>query len=159
MCKGCGHKLDVPDPGPDDEPAPAGTHPLEFHPPPATEPPDEPLIAVDTSSKVDFDVVPPSNPPLVKPAEPPVPHPPPAERRAFGIAVDVLVGLLLAAGGAFLGEIVTQKGTAEVFGAATKQVPPVDLPVWIGCVLFPVLVYLLVANRGKSVGGRLRRRG
>jgi hypothetical protein len=71
-----------------------------------------------------------------------------------------LVGLVLAAGGAFLGEFATRKSTAAILreaGSAPKF-PPTDLLLWLGCVATPVLAYVLFARRGRSVGGWLRRR-
>jgi hypothetical protein len=78
----------------------------------------------------------------------------------LGLLVDAVVVLTLAGGGALFGEIVTRRATAAILedaGSAPKF-PPVDLLVWLACVAFPLLVYTLLGNRGKTIGGWLRRR-
>jgi hypothetical protein len=85
----------------------------------------------------------------------------PARRgRVLGLAADIAVGLVLAGGGALLGEFATGRGTGTILrdaGSAPKF-PPVDLLLWLGCVATPLLAYVLFANRGKSVGRWLSNR-
>lgn len=171
LCRGCGARLDVPDPGPDPAPDPLPDLQLESPPdppqPPTPAPPaEEPFFTPAVKSAIDLrmDAAPEMRPePKPKTPDPPPgaaqPATPasPADRKALGVAADVAMCVPLAAGGAFLGELATQKSTAEVFDGAAKQMPPVDLLVWAGCVVFPVLVYALLAGRGKSLGAWLRR--
>lgn len=179
LCKGCGHRLAVPDPTPEPEPEP-------FTEPPPSHPLHTPAGTVDLFPEADTPRKPGSPKEIPDPqdsvdlfpqpapeggAEPPAPvkrtgnvvavSPLPTKRgRALSLVADVTVGLLLAVLGMFLGEFATRKSTLDVLreaGSAPKF-PPVDLLLWLGCVATPVLAYVLFANRGKSVGAWLRRR-
>ena len=96
--------------------------------------------------------------PATKPSLAPAPLP--EGRRAIALAVDIAVGLALVGVGALLGEFAVRKSTAAILREAgtAPKFPPVDLLVWLACVAFPLLVMVLFANRGKTVGNWLRRR-
>jgi hypothetical protein len=122
---------------------------------------EEPPIFLSDEVKGELDLKPDRPPTGGKaPPPPPPPVPPPPGQRALWLAADVAVGLVLAALGAFLGEFATRKSTGAILreaGSAPKF-PPTDLLLWLGCVAMPVMAYVLLANRGKSLGGWLRRR-
>jgi hypothetical protein len=171
----------VPEPSPEPEP------PLEFFappPPPPVKPAakkpasppddvplfepdgfeeDEPLFEAETPD-IDFNAPPPKE--LRRPlSPPPPPSPPPAplkpagSRKALGIAVDVMVGLLLVAAGVFLGELLAKKGTREVFaGINGPKFPQPELLMWLGPPVLLLLLYTLLGSRGKSVGAWLKKR-
>lgn len=143
VCKGCGQRLIVPDPSADPEPEPEPLREAKVeHSPPMKE-----LLADPAPAPPPPEAAP--NPDLT-----PAAGPGPGNRRALGLAADGGVAVVLAAGGALLGELATRRSTAEVF----RRADPLELAAWAGCVAVPVLVYLLLANRGKSLGGWLRRR-
>jgi hypothetical protein len=75
------------------------------------------------------------------------------------IVVDVVVVLLLLALGAFLGEFLAGKSTAEVWRDAGSSVkfPPMDLLMWLSMPVVFLLAYGLLISRGQSLGARLRR--
>jgi hypothetical protein len=189
LCKGCGHRLVLPGPGewtsdPQDEPVedPApDTHASSEHRASAEAEEDDGDVRTGLWPELEDDprrrragkdpraVAPDdpqgtvnlSNPPAA--AASPISTIPatPTGRRGLGMAVDIAVGLGLAGIGALLGEVAVGKSSAVILreaGSAPKF-PPMDLLLWIGCVATPILVYLLLANRGKTVGGWLRRRG
>jgi hypothetical protein len=72
--------------------------------------------------------------------------------------VDVVVVLVLLAGGAFLGEMLAGKPTREVWQDAGSSVtfPPIDLLMWLAPPVLLALVYALLISRGKSLGSRFR---
>lgn len=165
LCKGCGHRLVPAEVGVEsgdelvveDEPAPpvAAPEPLEF-------------LSDEVRGDLDLRVehaapVPPAPTPPPPPSPAAVsPAPTPVEgRRALGLVVDIAVGLALAGGGALLGEFAVRKSSAIILqeSASAPKFPPIDLLLWLGCVATPLLVYVLLANRGKTVGGWLHRRG
>lgn len=182
LCKGCGQRLTVPDPTPDSDPEPFPEPPL--HPPttagtidlfpdtdelrkgaPARDVPD-PQDTVDLFPQPTAEPSPTgslakSAPPSKRQPATEAVSPVPAGRgRALGVAADVAAGVLLAGVGMLLGEFATGRGTGEILREAggAPKFPPVDLLLWVACVATPVLGYVLFANRGKSVGGWLRRR-
>lgn len=142
VCKGCGERLNVPDSSADPEPE--------------SEPPGAKVEAPPPTKELPADPASPSPPPEVvpNPEITPAAAPAPGNRRVLGLAADGAVALVLAGGGALLGELATRRSTAAVFRTAD----PLELAAWAGCVAVPVLVHLLLANRGKSLGGWLRRR-
>ncbi len=175
LCKGCGQRLIPAEVGVEsgdvlavenDEPTPKPPEvgrPVAALPEPA---PPEPLdllsdeIRGDLELKPDYAPAELAAPTKPSPAQEPAPTPAPQDRRALGVIVDVVVGLALAGGGVQLGEFAVRKSTATILqeaGSAPKF-PPTDLLLWIGSVATPLLVYALLANRGKTVGGWLRRR-
>jgi hypothetical protein len=141
VCKGCAQRLSVPDPTPDPEPV-SPPEAKDRAPAPA-----EGKLADADSTSPPAEVVP--RPELAS-AAPPTP----GDRRVLGLAADVAVALVLAAGGALLGELATRRSMADLI----RNADPLQLMVWAGCVAAPLLVYLLLANRGKSIGSWLRRR-
>ena len=173
LCKGCGQQLTVPEPSPEPEPPPLEffAPPQPVKPPPSPSPParpvpegdDEPLFEAETPD-IDFNSPPPKE--LRRPLSPPPPEPPPApppkppgSRKAVGLVVDLMVVLLLIAGGAFLGEMLAQKGTREVLdGVNGPKFPQVALLMWLAPPVLLVLVYALLGSRGKTVGAWLNRR-
>ena len=172
LCKGCGQRLAVPGPGEGDEPESIDEEPGEGGGEEGAvgSEPKEPPIFLSDALKGELDLKP-EYPaelsprlPSQKPPPPPSPSPPPADaspgQRALWLAADVAAGLVLAGLGMLLGEFVTRKSTAAILreaGSAPKF-PPTDLLLWVGCVAMPVMAYVLFANRGKSLGGWLRRR-
>jgi hypothetical protein len=94
------------------------------------------------------------------PAVPAPTAPPSGGRKLLGIAVDVMVGLILLVIGVVLGELLAKQSTREVLkdaGSATKF-PPIALLLWMAPSVLFALVYMLLAGRGKTLGGWLRRR-
>jgi hypothetical protein len=104
---------------------------------------------------------------------PPPPEPEPARKRppppddrpepkpeptAIPFVADLIAfaGLLIA--GAFAGEELVQKGTAEVLSEAGATFPPTELLLWAAPPLLFGLIYLLLNSRGRTVGAWLRRR-
>ena len=174
LCKGCGHQLSVPEASAEPEPPlerfapppppakPAPKKPAAPAPPPPPEEDDEPLFEAHTPD-IDFNAPPPKElrrPLSPPPAPPPPPAPKPAaSRKAIAVVVDVVVALLLAAGGVFLGEMLARKGTREVIaGINGPKFPQPELLMWLCSPALLLLVYTLLASRGKSVGGWLKRR-
>lgn len=94
------------------------------------------------------------------PAAAPAPAPAAGGSRLIAVVVDAAVGLILFAAGAFLGEMLARKSTRQVWNDAGGAVsfPPVELIQWAAPPLLILLVYGLLAARGKTVGGWLRRR-
>ncbi|MBN9518568.1 hypothetical protein J0H58_08630 [bacterium] len=172
LCKGCGQRLVPAEVGIEsgEEPVPENGEPTrqvpEPEPPPVAVAP-TPSDLLSDEVRVDLELSQdPAAPEPPAPTKPPAGAPPPAvapprDRRALGVVVDVAVGLALAGGGALLGEFAVGKSTATIIQEAgsAPRFPPTDLLLWIGCVATPLLVYALLANRGKTVGGWLRRRG
>ena len=93
------------------------------------------------------------------PEEAPAPAPDPA-RQLLGKLVDGVVGLILFVVGAMVGETVAEKSTREILESAgsAPKFPPLDLLIWLGCVVGFVLIYVWLGGRGWTVGGWLRRR-
>lgn len=181
LCKGCGGPLVVPEAStvpepaelPPDPPGVAGTVDLL---------PDSDVVRKPASaSRAEFNLQDPVDlfpKPETEPAAPvgvpekPVPRvkrdalsaretpQPVGGGRVLGVVADVAVGVLLAGVGMLLGEFATGRGTADILREAggAPKFPTVDLLLWLGCVATPVLGYVLVANRGRSVGAWVRRR-
>lgn len=162
LCKGCGQRLVPAEVGVEtgdelvveDEPTSA---------PPVAAPEPSDFLSNELRDDLDLKVERAAAEPPATPAPAAVaPAPAPAgRRRALGLVVDVAVGLALAGGGALLGEFAARKSSVTILqeaGSAPKF-PPTDLLLWLGCVATPLLLYVLLANRGKTVGGWLRRRG
>ncbi|WP_439628475.1 hypothetical protein [Gemmata sp.] len=164
LCKGCGQPLVVPEastvepeppPRPAERPAvPKLTKPVPV-PPPEPEPESE---LADESPK-------PAPKPPVRRKPAPVPEPAPEKPRRpranpLPVIADGCVALLLLLLGAYLGELLARKPTAQVWRDAGSAVtfPPEDLILWLGPPSVLVLVYLLLASKGRGVGGWLKRR-
>jgi len=171
LCKGCGVALHVPDPDPEPEPAPPPFRPrpakIEPKEPPKAEPKTEPkeLPKVKPVAELGDDEKVKSLAPVPEPVSKP-PAPEPASSPAVGgrklipIIADVAVGLILLAVGVFLGEMLAQKPTGQVLSEAgsAAKFPPLDLIQWLGPPVLFGLVYAMLASRGLSVGGWLKRR-
>lgn len=152
-------------------PAPPATATKHDGPPAAPELNGDGLLFAqpDSSPDIDLDAAPQSPPlPPAPPAagpKPPAPVPAPAPPAASGrgkllaVAVDVVVGLVLLAGGVFLGEMVAKMPTREVLKVAgsAARFPPPELIMWLAPPLLLALVYGLLVSRGRSIGSRLRR--
>ncbi|QDU22242.1 hypothetical protein [Urbifossiella limnaea] len=158
LCKGCGTRLDVPEPTPEPTPEPPPAH--SFPDPTGTVDLFPESDDVRTRGPVAKDVPDPADSvdlfPRAYSEPPPIEMPTPAApaRRGLRVVVDGAVGVLLAVVGALLGGLATQKGTVEVLreaGGAAKF-PTTDLLVWLGCVAAPVMGYVLFVNRGRSIG-------
>jgi hypothetical protein len=83
------------------------------------------------------------------------------DRKVLGIVVDVAVALVVIVVGTICGELLAQQSTREVLtdaGSAAKF-PPVGLLMWLAPTVLFLLVFALLANRGKTLGAWLRRRG
>ena len=110
-------------------------------------------------------------PPVVKPESPapaqtastakPSAPPRPRDRKVLGVIVDIGVELVLLAVGVFCGELFAQQSTREVLSDASSaaKFPPVGLLLWMAPPLLFLLIYALLASRGKSLGSWLRKRG
>jgi hypothetical protein len=175
LCKGCGQPLVVPE---------AST--VEPEPPPLPRPPrtaERPAVPKPTKP---VPAPPPPEPeaePKLAEAPPPKPAPkpkPPVRRKPvpvtetapdeekprrprvnpLPVVADVCVALMLLLFGAYLGELLARKPTAQVWRDAGSAVtfPPEDLILWLGPPSVLVLVYALLASKGASVGGWLKRR-
>ncbi|MFO0799219.1 MAG: hypothetical protein U0804_17255 [Gemmataceae bacterium] len=159
LCKGCGTRLDVPEPTP--EPTPEAPPADSFVDPTGTVDLFPESDDVRTRGPVEKDVPDPADSVDLFPraySEPQpteLPTPPAPSHRGLRVSVDVAVGVLLAVIGSLLGGLATQKGTVEVLREAggAPKFPTIDLLVWVGCVAAPVMGYVLFVNRGKSVGG------
>jgi hypothetical protein len=180
LCKGCGLALAVPDPEPEPEPAPPPFRPrpakIEPKGPEKAEPKTEPKELSKTKPVEDVSgpiadpgdaekaksLAPAAE--LVSVSKPPAPEaaPPPttAGRKLIPIVADVAVGLILLAVGVFLGEMLAQKPTGQVLSEAgsAAKFPPLDLIQWLGPPVLLELIYAMLASRGMSVGGWLKRR-
>jgi hypothetical protein len=90
---------------------------------------------------------------------PPEEAPNPA-RRLLGKLLDGVVGLILFAVGAMVGEYVAEKPTREILESAgsAPKFPPLDLLIWLGSAAGFVLIYVWLGTRGWTVGCWLRRR-
>jgi hypothetical protein len=184
VCKGCAQPLAVPEPGPEPEPEPVP--PLAVRPRPAkadsavlrkemspadelpTLKPDHPADAPapEHAPLPDFAAGPTTGgfgdapkPPLpAKPAS--VAPAPTGGSKLIPVVVDVAVGLILLVVGVFLGEMLAGKPTREVLSEAgsAPKFPPLELIQWLGPPLLFGLTYAMLASRGLSVGGWLKRR-
>ncbi len=81
-------------------------------------------------------------------------------KKLLPIVVDVAVGLVLLAIGAFLGSMLAGKPTQQVWAEAGSSVkfPSMDLLMWLAPPVVLTLTYGLLISRGVSVGGWLKRR-
>jgi hypothetical protein len=97
-----------------------------------------------------------------RPAQPGEPESQSAEEPAPGLLpfiADTVAFLLLVVVGLFLGELLVHKPTGEVLSElASPKFPPVDLLIWAAPAVLFALVYLLLFQRGLSLGALLRRR-
>jgi hypothetical protein len=158
LCKGCGQRVAVPDPQPDEEPEPepqpkAKPKPTEESVP--LPPPPEGQVDLFEEGEPKLPEVLPSKPkpPPAAPAAEPDRRPP---RKLLATVVDVAVGLVLLAVGGFGAEMLLGKSTRQVIdGASGPKFPSTDLVVWLGLPAALVLIYGLLAGRGRGVGGRL----
>jgi hypothetical protein len=76
------------------------------------------------------------------------------------IVVDAMIGLLLLLVGGFIGEVLAEKSTGEVWreaGSAPKF-PPMDLLLWLAPPIMLLLIYYLLVTRRKSLGAWLQKR-
>jgi len=169
LCKGCGQRLEVPEPTKDEPPPPVvkskaerpvSIHDLEFHPPTPTVNDSEVDLFMTAELKAKLKREAPK--PLEKP--PPPVHAPehPAEdapsRRSLGLAVDVVVTLVLLGIGMLIGEMVAGKPTSQILSGITgPKFPPMDFVLWLGCVGFFGLVYAWLGTRGWTIGAWLKR--
>jgi hypothetical protein len=176
LCKGCGQRLDVPDPQPEPEPPPPEPEPPKPAPPvpppilqkPVPVPHEVPaeaedLLSADSLAKLGL--------PQEKPA-------PPAtamlagetdavearanrSRRFLAGLADGVVVLILLALGALAGEMVVRKPSGTILreSATAPRFPPIDLLLWLGCAAFFALIYVWLGTRGWTLGAWLRRRG
>ncbi|MBA4187418.1 MAG: hypothetical protein C0467_05300 [Planctomycetaceae bacterium] len=168
LCKGCGQSFVVPDAStvvPEPPPPPPPVAPsLKKYTPPPPEPEDEPEAEPEFSPVVPQPKV--EKPrPKVKPQLPPPPSedepaPEPSRKNLLPLVADVAVGLILLAVGVFLGELLAQKSTGQILHEAgtAMKFPPIELIQWMGPPVVIVLVYGLLASKGRSVGGWLRKR-
>ena len=181
LCKGCGQPLVVPEtstvepepPPPPPPPArPAHKSPVPKLAKPVPVPPPEPEPEPDPEPEQERAEEPPPKPapkpkPPVRRKPAPVPDPAPDEEtprrpraNPLPVIADVCVALLLLVLGAYLGELLARKPTAQVWRDAGSAVtfPPEELILWLGPPSVFVLVYLLLASKGRGVGGWLKRR-
>ena len=182
LCKGCAQPLAVPEPTPEPEPEPLPvTRPRPAKAEPASErkekpadlPARKPAAGPEPTETVpvadEFPVTKPDSPPIdfhsagPKPdatAMSPAPTPRSGGSKLLPVIADLAVGLVLLALGVFLGEILAQKSTREVLSEAgsSAKFPPLELIQWLGPPLLFGLVYAMLASRGISVGGWLKRR-
>lgn len=186
LCKGCGQPLVVPEASTaEPEPPPPPPPPRPAHKPPVLKlakpdpvppppPPSEPDPEPEPEVEADPEPEPPPPPPKPK-AKPPVrrkpvavatvpvePTAPPRRPRKnpLPVVIDVLVGALLLALGVYLGEVLAKKPTAQVWRDAGSAMtfPPEELILWLGPPSVVLLTYVLLASKGASVGGWLKRR-
>lgn len=182
LCKGCGHRLAVPDPTPDEPrlpdldvaPAPAAPpEPRQTVAPPARtpvvhddeddrpylipEPEPAPDIRLDAASPPAAPV-----PPVQTPKAEPPPRPTPAAgaNKVVPVVVDVAVGLILLMVGVFAGETLARQSTGQVLREAgsSARVPSTELMLWLAPTVLLGLGYALLVSRGRTVGGWLKRR-
>ena len=159
LCKGCGQRLDVPDPTPEPPAAPVAEPVAK----PQAAPPNG-LLTSETLTKLDAPAEVTGPPhgqawgaPVAKPQAAPEP---PKSRNAIAFVVDVAVGLLLVGVGVLIGEFAARKSTREIIdGASGPRFPSVDLLVWLGGPVLLVLIYVLLGTRGRTLGGWLKRSG
>lgn len=188
LCKGCGDRLIVPDPG-DSLPEPPPPPPSTPLPKPTferslgsstsrlIEEPEPAHQVTEDSSEVDLFLSAELRKKLNTPAEmaeQPVPVPRPAappqpvapeeterpDRTRLSWLIDGAAMLVMLAIGGYLGESVTRKSTVRILGdaPASAKFPPTDLLLWLGCVAAFGLVYFWLGTRGWTPGARLRRR-
>jgi hypothetical protein len=173
LCKGCGQRIDVPDPTPDPPPikdtesfaAPAKT-PIDstnyLKDKLAAESLDNNKVALDLETSSDIykkkallseSVSTDSNYPDEESERPLRPRP-------LSIVVDVILALFLLIAGGIFGEVLAKKSTGDVWreaGSAPKF-PPIDLLLWLTPPLLLGLIYVLLISRRKSLGFWLQRR-
>ncbi len=105
------------------------------------------------------DTPPPAQPVAGPKSVPTAPPEPRGGSKLVAVVVDVAVVLILLVAGVLLGEVLARRPTREVLtdaGSAPKF-PPIDLLMWMTPPVLLALVYALLASRGKTVGGWLRR--
>lgn len=174
VCKGCGQHLKVPPPGTDEMGSPVAAAPpppadvsappsdAAAPPPPVADVPDSPaILSPEAWAKLDAPQLAAAEPKPWGAVSAPLPPEaaPPRDRKALAIVVDGLVVLVLFVLGAFLGEFIVRKSSAEVLeGLSAPKFPPTDLLLWLAAPAFLILVYMLLALRGRSLGCRLRKR-
>ncbi len=151
-------------------PPPPPVPPLRLAAPSGTpsDPDIEELLSSEALSGLEWQEVPRPAPPPEVPAPitpaqqapaPPEEAPNPA-RRLLGKLLDGVVGLILFAVGAMVGEYVAEKPTREILESAgsAPKFPPLDLLIWLGSAAGFVLIYVWLGTRGWTVGCWLRRR-
>ena len=188
VCKGCGQPLAVPEPTPEPKPEPRKPDPPKPKPEPPksvvsprpADPPRIPLPAPTPAKAAAPVPLKPADddllfekPDLLSELEPeasaarPVakPKPAPAPPQAGGsklvaVVVDVGIGLILLVVGVLLGELLAKKSTRDVLSEAgsAAKFPPIDLLLWMAPLVMFGLIFALLAGRGKTLGGWLRRR-
>ncbi|VTU00076.1 unnamed protein product [Gemmataceae bacterium] len=171
LCKGCGQPLVVPEtstvepePPPPPPPRPAHKPPVLKIAKPVPVPPPEPEAEPELVEEPPPKPAPKPRPPARR-KPPPGPEPAPEKPRRpranpLPVVADVCVALLLLLLGAYLGELLARKPTAQVWRDAGSAVtfPPEELILWLGPPSVLVLTYALLASKGRGVGGWLKRR-
>lgn len=170
LCKGCGHRLTVPEPQVEvpHEAKPAfdrslppaddgtfrgfGDHSPEVH---------DSVVdlfpSAETRAKLGLSL-PPEPVPLRNPVPTPADEPAP-QRKTLAIVADVVVAIVLLAIGMLVGEAVVGKSTGQILSNVTGPTfPPTDLLLWLGCIAFFGLIYVWLGTRGWTLGGWLKRR-
>lgn len=175
LCKGCGHPLVVPEASTAEPERPPPPPPRPAHKPPVLKlakpaPPPEPEPDPESEAEPVAEEPPPKPAPKPRPPARRKPTPVPATipdeepRRPpanpLPVIADVCVAVLLLVLGAYLGELLARKPTAQVWRDAGTAVtfPPEELILWLGPPAVLALTYALLASKGRGVGGWLKRR-
>ena len=187
LCKGCGHRLEVPNPTSEgvviaEEPKPAFERSIaapvhltsdekynvrEEHVSTADDSEVDLFLSPDVRKKPSVPIegsaaapVPAPRPPVQKGSSPEPAAIPNSNRKALGLLIDIAIAVILLALGTFVGEAIAGRSTGEILrraGSAPKF-PPTDLLIWLASVLLPGLAYAWLGTRGGTVGGWLKRR-
>src|SRR5205807_70775 len=113
-------------------------------------------LFLEGKPKLPGDGPPPAKRKPAAPAAEPDERPP---RKLLSTVIDVAVGLVLLVAGVLAAEVLLRKPTRQVIEEASgPRFPSIDLVVWAGLPVALVLIYVMLAGRGLSIGGWLRKR-